>query len=270
MNLFEFDDYRAYIRSRLKQMPRGGRGQVNQIADALGVHGTLVSQVLNGAKDFTLEQGEALTRYLGLVGVEIEYFLTLIQRERAGTVALRRIFDTRLATLKRESLKLSKRVTRDRELSESEKAQFYSDWIYSAIRLMTDIPGYQTRDRLNEVFDLDPSRVATVLQFLVRTGLLIETADGYAVGVQRTFLEQDSPFVRQHHANWRLRAIDRASDLSGDEMMFTCPVALSEQDFAQFREELAQLIKKFYERVKTSPSERLACLNIDWIIAAKL
>jgi hypothetical protein len=47
--------------------------------------------------------------------------------------------------------------------------------------------------------------------------------------------------------------------------MFTCPVALSKKDFVVFREQLAALIKSFYDLTKTSPSEELACLNVDWI-----
>lgn len=203
------------------------------------------------------------------MGIEEDYLLTLIHHARAGTKALRGYYQRRLEDLKRSSLDMSKRLEKDREMSEEEKAQFYSDWIYSAIRLMTAVKDENTVDKLAEKFDLPLGKVSMVLQFLVRTGLLVEKGGRYQIGAQKTYVDQSSPFVRNHHANWRLRGIDRASTLSREELMFTCPAALSESDFHRFREELAGLIKRFYEVAKDSPSERLACLNIDWFFVTK-
>src|SRR5258708_22019785 len=122
MSLFNYSQYKPYLRDRIRLMPKNGRGQVLAFANALSIHPTLVSQILRGSKDFTLEQAHSLCEYLGMVGLEADYFLTLVQIERSGTAKLKNYYKQKLAKMKQESLSLAKRVTRDRDLTEEEKA----------------------------------------------------------------------------------------------------------------------------------------------------
>lgn len=264
MSIFEFTDYKAYIRENLKKKPKKGHGEMLRLAEALSIHSTLVSQILKGSKNFTLEQAQGAAEYLGLIGLEADYFMNLVQLERAGTSKLKSYFKSQLEKQKAESLKLVKRVVRDHELTDEEKARFYSDWQYSAIRLLTSIPQYKTKDRLSEYLNLPATKVAEMLQFLVACGLCVEIDGVYDLGVQRTHLSDDSPFIKQHRLNWRVKALERLSHLSAEELMFVCPCSIREKDFAEFREELVELIKRFYERIKEPEAELLACLNIDW------
>ena len=166
-------------------------------------------------------------------------------------------------------MQLSKRVSHATEMTEEQKARFYSDWFYSAIRLLTSIPKYQTVERIASFLDLPPSKVNEVLQFLVSCGLCRETNGIFELGVAITQLASDSPHGKHNRLNWRLKAMERASDLTQEELMWTCPCSISEDDFHEFREELIQLIKRFYGRVRESKSERLACVNIDWFFVKK-
>lgn len=234
------------------------------MAKALGVHSTLVSQVLNGDKDFSLEQALLASEHVGLSGMESEYLLALVQRERAGSAKLRAHFAEKLASLKRESLQLAKRVTQDRVLTDLEKARFYSDWIYSALGLQTSVRGFDTIDKLAEHFELPRARVAEMVQFMLSSGLLREQSGALTMGAQRVHLEHGSPFLKQHHLNWRLKSMQRASDLSNEELMFTAPMSLSRADFMKLREQLVTVIKGVFELAKDSEAEQLACLNIDW------
>ena len=58
--------------------------------------------------------------------------------------------------------------------------------------------------------------------------------------------------------------MERTSNLSNEELMFTCPASLSHKNFQKLREELVQFIKKFYATIEDPETEELACLNIDW------
>src|SRR4051812_25961989 len=112
MSVFQFDEYKAYVQQWIRTKPQGGRGEVMKIAAALGVHSTLVSQVLKGSKDFTLEQAHALSGHIGLTDLEREYLLALVQRDRAGTAELKRFFIAQLDKLKRQSLRISQRIVK--------------------------------------------------------------------------------------------------------------------------------------------------------------
>ncbi len=69
----------------------------------------MVSQVMAGSKDFTLEQAKKVAEYFVLPKFETDYFLLLVQIERAGTQDLKNYFREKRDEIKKESLKISKR-----------------------------------------------------------------------------------------------------------------------------------------------------------------
>jgi uncharacterized protein (TIGR02147 family) len=268
MQIFEYDHYKPYLKDWMKTQPRRGHGETQRLAEAIGVHPTLVSQVLRGDKELTLEQGMLAAEYLSLTEFETEYLLALIQLARSGNTALQKHFKKRLLAMKQDSLKVAKRIKKDRELNDVQKAQFYSDWIYSAIRLQTSIEGFKSVDKLAERFDLPRANVVAIAEFLQDAGLIEASAKGLQLGSQRTHLDPSSPFLRQHHTNWRLQALNRAPNLSEQELMFTAPMSVSHQDFLSIRGDLMDLIKTVFKIATDSKAETVACLNFDWFQVA--
>jgi uncharacterized protein (TIGR02147 family) len=264
MTIFEFDNYRKFIETYIKSLPQHGRGEVSRIANHLKIQTSLVSQILNHKKDFTIEQAHSLCQYLGLQEIETDYFLLLIQHERAGTHDLKRYYKDKIKELRKKSLQLSERLKRDQDLSEVEKATLYSGWHYTAINLLTSIPGYHDPDSLARSLNLPREKVIEALKFLVETNLCKSEGGKFYLGPQITHLEKKSPFIARHHHNWRLQSMQRAEVLTDDELMFTSPLTLSEKDFHHIREEIVELIKRVSSVVRASPEEKLACLNIDW------
>ena len=120
--IFEFDNYRDYLTSFLSKLPKKGYGEARKIAAHLEVGSTFISQVFSGWKDLTLEQADLLTDYLGLGGLERDYFMLLVEKERAGTKRLKHYWNTKLADLKKSSLKISHRIGIHRTLTDEEKS----------------------------------------------------------------------------------------------------------------------------------------------------
>src|SRR5688500_5525988 len=116
MSIFEFSNYQSFLRAHMRQLPKAGRGEVNRMAQQLGVHSSFVSQVLGGNRDFNLEQAHELTKYLGLNAVESDYFILLVQLARAGSRSLVEYFRGKLGELKNQSLDVAKRIPQDRML----------------------------------------------------------------------------------------------------------------------------------------------------------
>ena len=86
---FEIHDYRTLIKNYLETLPNKGRGELAKIARHLEVNSTLVSQVMSGSRDFSHEQALELSQYMGLSELESEYFILLVQLEKAGTQNLK-------------------------------------------------------------------------------------------------------------------------------------------------------------------------------------
>ena len=270
MFIFQCNDSKSFLRHYIDHLPKRGRGEVSRMARHLRISTTLVSQVLAGNKHFTPEQTQALTSYLGLSELEAEYFLFLVQSERAGSVALKQFWKTKLQSLREKSLHVANRVKISRTLSDSERALFYSSGLYSAIRLYTSTSeNGKSQEEIGRRFELTRAKTAEMVHFLLESGLCMEKNGKYFVGPQSTHLDASSPHLHRHHSNWRMRAIQQSEDLSSEELMYTAPVSLSKKDFQKLREEMVEFIKHFLDTVHASPAEEVACLNLDFFWVQK-
>src|SRR6185312_6453638 len=178
MDIFKYESYKAYVLDRVQAMPRSGHGQFKKIADHLQVSPVIVTQVLKGPRQFTDEQGLKLSDYLGLNSDATEFMMRLLAHEKAGTRDLRLYHQKALRELKRRATEVKNRVAEFRELDDTAKSIFYSDWIYSAIRLLTSIPRFKTADAMAESLGLGRAQVNEILEFLVSVGLCKADAHG--------------------------------------------------------------------------------------------
>lgn len=269
VSVFEFTEYRSFLVRRFKAMPKEGYGQSNKLAIYMGVHTTLVSQVFKGHKTFTLEQASLATEFLGLTDLESEYFVLLVQLDRAGNESLRKILRRQLAQLKKNSAELVNRLQVEKKLSDEKRAVFYSDWTYSAIRQMTAIPGFQQLENIASHLGLSKKHTKIVLDFLLSTGLCKEEKNKLHIGPSSTHLESSSPWVRVHHMNWRQKAIEQMTTEEAAQLHYTAPMTLSHKDALAIREMIIQFLEKVDKVIDPSPSEELRCLNIDWFSVKK-
>lgn len=265
MSIFNHLDYRAYLKDVLKTKPKKGYGELSKWAQSCQIHPTLMSLILKGERDLSLDQAFSLGRHLALTTVELEYFILLVQQARAGTQDYRDHIAKKLAALKVEATQIKKRFQHESELSDEAKLVFYSSYLYSAIRLYCDTKKEGiTLDELVAEFNLTRAELLPKIDFLEQTGLVKQIKGRYSIGPSRTLVGRDSLFVIKHHQNWRTQAMIKAEKLSEEELMFTCPMVLSKKDFNDFKRELTDLIQKFSVMLKESKSEKVGCFNIDW------
>lgn len=263
--IFNSNSYQSFIRKTIEQMPNNGRGELLRLATHIGVHTSTLSQVLALKKHFTLEQSCLAAEYFGLNTIETSYFLLLVNRDRAGTTLLKRNFDVQLNEIKQKSTELKVMLPHDRPLTQEEKAIFYSNWFYTAIWAQTSIEGFNTRDSLEKYFNLPRKLINEVTQFLIKTGLCVEEKGYLKPGHKYTHLEAESPLVSRHHANWRIKAMERHPNLSQSELCYSSPLTLSKKDALIVKERLSELITEINKIRDPSPSEALYCINVDWI-----
>lgn len=266
MTLFQTEDYRGFVKAHVAALPKKGHGELSKIARAIGVHQTLLSLVLGGERDLTLEQAHDLANYLGLTELESEYFSLLVQFARAGNPRYKSAVREKIEKIRADSMKISKRVKHGKVLSDQQRAIHYSSWIYSAVRLFASTePNGKSLEQIQERFHLTRQRALEVLSFLESCELVVKVGELYLMGKQRTFLEHGSPHLLKHHSNWRIKVLEQADQISESELMFTSPVSLSKKDFAALRERTAGFIAEFLKTVEASPAEELACINIDFV-----
>jgi hypothetical protein len=166
--------------------------------------------------------------------------------------------------IKNEVLSIKENFTQARELDETEKAQFYSNWYYSGIRIAVSLPAYRSAEALSEKFKIPEDKVREILQFLVQVGL-VEQQDGqFKVGSRFTMINRDSPFVNNHRRNWRLKALENLTSPQGDAIHMSAPFSLSLDNYEFVHREILAFIDRISKEIQVGTAEEVACLNVDW------
>jgi uncharacterized protein (TIGR02147 family) len=263
MSIYNYQSYKKYVNDWVSSQTRSGHGQLRKMAEHISVSPVIISQVFRGDRELSLEQAAGLANFIGLNVGERNYFLALVSVSRAGTQELKKIYQEQLEELQVEAQSLKNRI-KHQTLSNEDRATFYSHWYYSAIRLGVSIKSLNNPTAIADHLNLDRKLVSQVIDFLKNSGLIIDSESGFDVGPQVTHVGHDSPFVSRHHSNWRLQALQRLDDSSKKNLFYTGPMALSDNASQEIRTLLIKLIEDTTQKAKTSKSETLRCLNIDW------
>jgi uncharacterized protein (TIGR02147 family) len=264
MNIYEFLSYKSYLKAWMKARPKKGHGEGRRIAEALGISTTMISQVLNGDKNFNLELSSDLCDYLGLNEKETDYFFLLVEYERAGTHRLKTKLKNKIETLKASAQVLKDRLEKDKELSDHDKAVFYSSWVYSGIRNLIATDSSATIDSISQRLQIPRNQIQKIFDFLLETGLCELKQNKFSVGAKRTHLGNNSALVTKHHQNWRIQGFNKMIFAEDKNLFYTAPMSLSKEAADKIREELPSFVEKINKLVVNSDSEIVRCLNIDF------
>jgi uncharacterized protein (TIGR02147 family) len=244
MDIFEFDDYKKFVEKYFVSMPKRGHGQLKKLAAHLNVHTTFVSQVFNGDKSISPEQGLSVAEYLGLNELETDYFIKLIQIDRAGSEKYKKLLLKELTKMKEHSQKISSRLDIKKILPDEQKAVFYSDWYYSAIRLLIGIEGHQDLESISKYLGLNRKTVSDAINFLLESGLLVREKNELLVGPSKTHLDADSPFIKLHHLNWRYKALEYIKHPYPEKLHYSSPMTIGKKEVLEIRNELVKTIER--------------------------
>ncbi len=264
MNIFSFLDYRKYLNLWIKQAKKTGSSNLSKLAKSAGVHTTFLSHVLSGNKNINLEQATLISEAIGHTKIERDYFFILIEFERAGTEKLRQYWLEKKSEIEIERNKLNSRVGKHHELTDTDRAIFYSSWIYVAIFVATAINDGQNLDEIATRFKLSREQAQNYIDFLVKTGICEVVSDKYIMGKSVVYVPNESPFVVKHHINWRMRAVQKMDHRESRELFYSSPMSMSKSDFNKVRDILAESIQKSLVICKDSVAEEVVCLNIDF------
>lgn len=265
-SVFEFFDYKAYLKLRLAELPRKGRGERRRLAEALKCNTTYISQVLAGPAHLSPEQTERANRFLNHSKDEGQFFFLLVQHGRAGTPELREFLSQQLGEIQERRNALKNRLKFEKALRSEDQATYYSAWYYTAIHFLISLPQFQTPRALSAHLHLPMTRVLEVLDFLTKKGLASHEGERYVTGQINIHLGTDSPMLSKHHTNWRMQAIadlDRG-ELDKRHLHYSSIVTISEKDVSIIREALITAIEKVRAVVRESREERLYCYALDF------
>jgi uncharacterized protein (TIGR02147 family) len=220
---------------------------------------------LNGKAHFSLEQAEKVSRFLGHTEDEREYFFVLSQRERAGTQDLERYFAEKIGQLLAKRQILIHRLGKEQTLSPENQSIYYSSWHYAAVHIATTIPSLRTRESISEFFNLPMKKTSDVVDYLVTTGLVIQSGSGsYEPGTSRVRLGNDSHNILKHHTNWRNQAIDSFDRETPFDLHYSGVLSISAEDKVKLKDMILDALKTQLAVADASKEEELYSYCIDF------
>ncbi len=264
MNIYSYDTYKAYVNDWIQVQPNGGYGEYKRLAQALNVSSTMISQVFRGDKHLNLEMANDVCDFLKLEPAEVDYFFLLVEYQRAGTYKLQQRLLSRILDKRRHYQDLKNRIGSNMTLSEEVKSIFYSSWLYSAVRNLCAVPGYQDAASIAEHLGVPKNLILKIFEFLLEHQLLKMDNNQLVIGPTRTHVPFDSPHVNKHHLNWRMAGIQKMQLKRPEDFYCTFPMSLSQETAQIIREELPAFVQKIDKLVVPSPSETVRCMSIDW------
>jgi uncharacterized protein (TIGR02147 family) len=262
--IFEFNNYRSFLLDFEESRKPIERGFRSKIADAIGCQNGYVSRVLNGAADFSSEQGLKISSFLGLNQNEQSFFILLIEKERAGTKELKDFYSKKLQKDREDFFNIKSHVGEARTLTDFEQSVYYSSWHYLAVHMLITLDGFSEKKVIAEAIGASEETVSKILLFLLQTGIITEKNRSLKAGVTQIHLNRESPLIRQHHTNLRIAAIQTLHNDSATDVHYSTLSTLSRNDCEKIRVLIMATIQSYTSIVKPSKEEELYGFNIDF------
>lgn len=130
LSIYEFKDYKTYLRQWIERTPNNGRGQRKLMAEAIGCQTPFITHVLSGDYHLSLEQAEACARWLGFNDSEGEFFVLLVMRQRAGTRGLEAMASRQISKRREAETVLKKRLNIRDEMTLEDQLVYYLSLIH--------------------------------------------------------------------------------------------------------------------------------------------
>lgn len=264
ISIYQYNSYKNFFNAWAQSQANKGHGEYRKLALALNVSTTMISQVFNGEKDLSLELICELADYLHLNEAETEYLLLLAEYSKAGSEKLKSKFNKQIIQKQNEAQKLAHRLAQDYSLGEQAKQIYFSSWVYPAIRILCDVPEYNTADQIAERLKLSRNHVGKCLDFLIQQHIVIEKEGHLQLGPAHIYLSSSDPLVGHTHLDWRNLGHHKRQVYNEDHFFYSGQYALSKEVLYEIRRLLPDFVESVLKKVKPSASETACSLNIDF------
>ena len=263
MNIYEFTDYKDFLRSYIKNHQRSGI--TAELAQAAGCDRSYFSQTINAKAHLTPDHAVNLVEALSFREDEKGYFLLMVLHDRAANAAAKEIFRKKMQKAAQENLILTKKIReseKPKELSDRSKARYYSNWLYGAVHILTSIKELQTVEAIANKLHIEKKMADEILNDLVEMGLVDRKSGRFTHSGANLHLSSDSPFNQLNNFLWRNRALEREL-VARDEVHYSTAFSLTKKDWQALKSQLISFIEKQRQFIHASGSDELYCFCCD-------
>jgi uncharacterized protein (TIGR02147 family) len=263
MDLFEYREYRRLIQDWIQT--DSFQGNRSKIAASAGCSPSWITRVLNGEVHLTPDQAYGIAKYFALSETETDYFMLLVDLERAASPTLKKRIQAKLEGLRDKGRAIGASIESDANVSEKDRFRYYSSWIYGAVHVACMIQPFSATE-LSERLGVHIETIRSTLLDLQAMSLVTQAGAGKLKATSRTVhLPTGSTAANMGHIIWRNRVIQKLQEPSEDGLHYSGIHNLSKADLRTIEKTIKDAVLRCRKTIEKSPSETLAVLCVDWI-----
>lgn len=266
MSVFDSKTYVGYLKSIIQEGDKKKHGIVKTLADKLRCHPTFISQVINAKADLNHDQAIRLCQFLDLAEDETEFFIDMLNRDRAASQEAKVHFQKKLDRKISERLTFQKRAKLSSSLKTDQEAIYLSRWNCPVIHAAIQIPNVRTTEKIAKLLKAEETDVKNALEVLENLKLVKKSGTAWIPTETALHIGKDSPHAANFHANMRVktagRLVSRARNI--EDTHFSAVFAISKSAADEVRASLLQSLKNAREKMVSSDPEVLYGLCLDY------
>lgn len=113
--IFEYLDYKIWVKDRIARMPKKGRGQFTALAKHLNTSTANITLIFKGTRNLTLEQAALLSDYFELSKSERRYLILLVNFYRSKSHFHRTLLEEEMSDLRKQESPIMSSATPESE-----------------------------------------------------------------------------------------------------------------------------------------------------------
>lgn len=264
MNIYSCSSYKEILNAWLGE--NQFKGNVSELATLCGCERSYLSQVLHGKSDLTPDHFIQFCEATALGETEAQYGLLLLLHDRSSSRKVRELMKTRLEKIRTEALSVAQAISAEKtqmdQIDEHQKDLYYSNWLYSAIHILTSAAKTQSAEALSNELQTPQKVIEKILSDLVRMKIVTQSGEKFKHAPGDLLTTAKDPRTSLHHWNWRSKAVEGVARM--DEIHYTDVFTIDAADIEKIRELCLKFIKSQGQVVTKSGSEVGAALCLDF------
>ena len=269
MKIFEFNDYRIFLKEYILEINRFGEEKLTyqKLAEKLRIQKSYLSKVLKGDADLSRDQAYLCAGELNLSQKEEDYFHLLIDSSRTALPDFRKKLAKRIKSIQlqnTQSIEYLKEKS-DQVLDSNQIQKYYLMPETQLVHLALGLKRFQqSPEELKSELNISGEMLTNALKLLEELQLIERKNDSIKLLKSNMHLDNSSAFFHQWHVQFKLKALEKLKSLSQDDKYnFLVTFSSKEADKEKIRIEFFNFLKKVESIVKGSEPQNLYQMNFD-------
>lgn len=259
--IVEYVSYKKYLQGLIKNSKRGFQTHLSR---ALEINPSQLNRIAYGDINLTEDQSARFCQLLRLDTLESEYFVALVQLEKANAIDAKEIFLSILKNLRdlkaiRDGIPLVEKNAY--QISPDQSQALSNSTLYLDILALCCISSYKTASDFATRLKVSESDVDEALDYLINEKFLTSSPQGGYKLESMVYWDKMHPGSKRYKVLRREQAIESLNDPDAFNLDVSIPVTHAER--LRIVESLRMVMRSFFESNLDSDSGDLLVINID-------